>query len=176
MPTWDIKKHMPDQTGKVNPCHVFSNVFNLVQVAIVTGGNTGIGKEIVRHLALNNAKVYMASRTESRALAAIKELESEHPELAQKPGIAFLQLDLSSLESSQTAAQTFLEKEERLDILSGSCYFYTHSRLLTFVSSTVNNAGIMATPYELTEVCNNSPATAYELISPIGRAGTPISV
>lgn len=87
-------------------------------MAIVTGGNTGIGKEIVRYLALNNAKVYMASRTESRALAAIKELETEHPELTQKAGIVFLQLDLASLESSQAAARSFLEKEDRLDILS----------------------------------------------------------
>lgn len=98
-------------------------------MAIVTGGNTAIGKETIRYLALKNAKVYMASRTESRALSAIKELESEHPELAQKAGIIFLHLDLSSLQSCQSAARSFLELEDRLDILSSSL-FELYSRLL----------------------------------------------
>ncbi|KDQ21285.1 hypothetical protein BOTBODRAFT_197762 [Botryobasidium botryosum FD-172 SS1] len=114
---WDIEKDMPDVTGKV---------------AIVTGGNTGLGKEIVRQLAKRGAKVYMASRTESRALSAIEELENDHPEIKSKAGIVFLQLDLTSLASCQAAAKQFLEKETRLDIL-------------------INNAGIMATPYELTK-------------------------
>jgi NAD(P)-dependent dehydrogenase (short-subunit alcohol dehydrogenase family) len=87
------------------------------QVVIVTGGNTGLGKEMVRQFALHNAKVYMASRTESRALAAIEDLKKDHPELADKPEITFLHLDLASLESSMAAARSFLEKEERLDIL-----------------------------------------------------------
>ncbi|KDQ21289.1 hypothetical protein BOTBODRAFT_25713 [Botryobasidium botryosum FD-172 SS1] len=114
---WDIDKDMPDVTGKV---------------AIVTGGNTGLGKEIVRQLAKRGAKVYMASRTESRAHGAIDELENDHPEIKSKAGIVFLQLDLTSLASCQAAAKQFLEKETRLDIL-------------------INNAGIMATPYELTK-------------------------
>ncbi|KZS88823.1 NAD(P)-binding protein [Sistotremastrum niveocremeum HHB9708] len=118
MPHWDIKKDMPDCTGKV---------------AIVTGGNTGIGLETCRYLALRNAKVYMASRTESRALAAIEKINTENPEIKSegKPGIEWLPLDLVSIKSCQNAAKTFLEKEKRLDIL-------------------INNAGIMAVPYELT--------------------------
>ncbi|TFK69855.1 NAD(P)-binding protein [Pluteus cervinus] len=116
--TWDIDKNMPALPGKV---------------AIVTGGNTGIGKEIVRQLARRGAKVYMASRTESRANAAIEEIIAEHPEIAEKGGsIAFLELNLRDLKACQAAAQEFLQKEERLDIL-------------------VNNAGIMATPFELTQ-------------------------
>lgn len=88
------------------------------QVAIVTGGNNGLGKESVRQLALHGAKVYMASRTESRAIECIDELERDHPELHGKSRIIFLKLDLTSLESCQRAAKEFLEKEERLDILS----------------------------------------------------------
>jgi len=113
---WDAQKDMPDLTGKV---------------AIVTGGNTVLGKEVVRHLALHNAKVYMATRTESRALSSIEELEKDHPEFKERAAIVFLQIDLTSLVSCQTAARAFLEKEERLDML-------------------VNNAGIMGWPYELT--------------------------
>ncbi|THG92504.1 hypothetical protein EW145_g8695, partial [Phellinidium pouzarii] len=76
--------------------------------------------------------VYMASRTEARARAAIAELNSAHPEIATKGGrIEFLELDLTSLAGCQAAARAFLEKETRLDIL-------------------INNAGIMATPPKLT--------------------------
>ena len=93
----------------------------VAQVAIVTGGNTGLGKEIVRQLARRGAVVYMASRTEARARSAIDDLLAEHPEIKEKGGrIEFLPLDLCNLKSCQEAARMFLEKEKRLDILSTS--------------------------------------------------------
>jgi len=115
--SWDPKRNMPDLTGKV---------------AVVTGGNTGIGKEIVRELALHNARVvYMASRTESRALAAIEEMKTRDEAIKKADNVKFLKLDLADLKSCREAANAILEKEDRLDIL-------------------INNAGIMATPYEIT--------------------------
>ncbi len=75
----------------------------------------------MRQLARRGAKVYMASRTESRARAAIDELTTEHPEIAEKGGsIEFLQLDLCDLKGCQAAAREFLQNEKRLDIL-GKC-------------------------------------------------------
>lgn len=69
----------------------------------------------------------MASRTEARARDAIKELYGEHPEIAsaakQGGGIEFLPLDLCNLASCQAAAKIFLEKENRLDILSKHRFF-----------------------------------------------------
>jgi len=126
MVSWNPVKDMPDQTGKVRsgflaPSNLSARHSHLGQVAVVTGGNNGLGKEAVRQLALHGAKVYMASRTETRAVAAIEELEREHPELQGKSRIVFLQLDLASLESCQRAAKEVLENEERLDILSGFC-------------------------------------------------------
>ena len=44
----------------------------LIQVAIVTGGNTGIGYLTVRWLLKKNAKVYLAARSEGRAREAIQ--------------------------------------------------------------------------------------------------------
>ena len=92
----------------------------------------------------------MASRTEARARAAINELIDEHPEIKQKGGrIEFLQLDLCDLNGCREAARTFLEKENRLHILSmcaiDSNLFHCLINLL------VNNAGIMATPPDLTK-------------------------
>ncbi|KIK64544.1 hypothetical protein GYMLUDRAFT_220981 [Collybiopsis luxurians FD-317 M1] len=99
------------------------------RVAIVTGGNTGLGYITVRELARKGAHVYMFSRTESRALAAIEKIKTElGPEI--KPKIDYVNFNLQKLSSAKQAAEQFLKLEQRLDIL-------------------VNNAGIMATPYEL---------------------------
>ncbi|KAG8987306.1 hypothetical protein FRB94_001991 [Tulasnella sp. JGI-2019a] len=85
------------------------------KVVIVTGGNTGIGKETVKALLLKNAKVYMASRSKDRAFAAIAELKAE----TGKDAI-FLQLDLANLDSITQAAQEFKSKERCLHILFNS--------------------------------------------------------
>lgn len=43
-------------------------------VAVVTGCNCGIGKQIVRELNIRGAKVYMLCRDENRTQTAIREL------------------------------------------------------------------------------------------------------
>ncbi|KAJ3485818.1 hypothetical protein NLI96_g4702 [Meripilus lineatus] len=76
------------------------------RVVIVTepeGGNSGVGKETIKVLLLHNAKVYMASRSKSRAAEAIQELKTATGKQAH-----FLELDLSSLESIRKAAQEFM--------------------------------------------------------------------
>ncbi|KAJ3720121.1 hypothetical protein C8R42DRAFT_583424 [Lentinula raphanica] len=112
-PQWTVSS-IPDLSGRV---------------AIVTGGNTGLGYITVRELARKGARVYMLSRTDTRAFAAMDKIKGElGPEL--NPQVEYINFDLLSLNSAKKAADTFLQKEKRLDIL-------------------VNNAGIMATPYEL---------------------------
>ncbi|KAJ7621313.1 hypothetical protein FB45DRAFT_992302, partial [Roridomyces roridus] len=95
------------------------------QVAVVTGGNAGLGKQTVRALLQHNAKVYMACRSRVKAEAVIAELK----ELTGKEAI-FLEMDLADLASVKRAADEFLSKEERLNIL-------------------YNNGGIMCPPIEL---------------------------
>ncbi|KAK5131708.1 hypothetical protein LTR16_000493 [Cryomyces antarcticus] len=98
------------------------------KVAIVTGGNTGIGYETARLLAKNGAKVYLAARSEEKANTAIEKIRSGDI----KGSVEYLPIDLMDLSSVTKAAQAFANKEKRLDIL-------------------MNNAGIMANPYELTK-------------------------
>ncbi|KAF5381921.1 hypothetical protein D9757_007579 [Collybiopsis confluens] len=99
------------------------------RVAIVTGGNTGLGFVTVRELARKGAHVYMLSRTESRALEAIEKIKEElGPDLT--PNIDYINFNLLKISSAKGAAEEFLKRETRLDIL-------------------VNNAGVMATPYEI---------------------------
>jgi retinol dehydrogenase-12 len=74
------------------------------KVFIVTGGNAGIGKETCKQLFLKNAKVYPATRSESKAQAALEELEKETGKEA-----IFLKLDLSNLDATKKSAQEFLE-------------------------------------------------------------------
>ncbi|KAG6833420.1 hypothetical protein H0H93_013266 [Arthromyces matolae] len=72
------------------------------KVMLVTGGNTGIGKEIIRALLSRNAKVYMASRNAAKAKAAIDELREDMGKEA-----VFLELDLASLRSVRRAVEEF---------------------------------------------------------------------
>ncbi|KAF8214827.1 NAD(P)-binding protein [Mycena galopus ATCC 62051] len=84
------------------------------KVAIVTGGNTGIGWATIQFLARKGAKVYMGARDEGRARAAIKELEAEN---LNDGSVHFLKLDLSDPRNARATAREFLDKEDRLDIL-----------------------------------------------------------
>ncbi|KAA1476963.1 NAD-P-binding protein [Dentipellis sp. KUC8613] len=95
-PIWSVED-MPDLGGKV---------------IIVTGGNAGIGKETVKNFLRRGAKVYIASRSEERVCTAIHDLKAETGKEA-----LFLKLDLSDLKSVKAAAEEFLSKETKLDIL-----------------------------------------------------------
>lgn len=92
--------NLPEQNGKV---------------FIVTGGNSGIGFEIVRILYLKGAKVYMAARSEAKAKEAIKLIKSANP--TKYGEIKFLHIDLSDLTTIKKAAEDFAAQEEKLDVL-----------------------------------------------------------
>ncbi|BGP38625.1 hypothetical protein JCM10450v2_002574 [Rhodotorula kratochvilovae] len=110
---WDPETDLPDLTGKV---------------AVVTGGNDGIGFITVGALHKKGCKVYLACRSEEKARSAIERLNKAHP--GSEGGLVFLPFDLTELASAKRAAATLQEKETRLDII-------------------VCNAGVMAWPYEL---------------------------
>ncbi|KAJ7065630.1 NAD-binding protein, partial [Mycena amicta] len=98
------------------------------QIILVTGGNTGIGLETIRQLVRKDAaKVYLAARSPEKAAKAIESLEAAKD--ARKGQVVFLQLDLADLKSVRRAAEEFLSKEERLDVL-------------------FNNGGVMGSPPE----------------------------
>jgi NAD(P)-dependent dehydrogenase (short-subunit alcohol dehydrogenase family) len=95
------------------------------KVILVTGANTGIGKETVLQLAKHNpAKLYLAARTEAKARDAIKSIKTA---ISKPVDIEYLPLDLASLKSVREAAERVNASTARLDIL-------------------ILNAGIMAVP------------------------------
>ncbi|KAI0088800.1 NAD(P)-binding protein [Irpex rosettiformis] len=105
--TFSVDDQIPNLTGRV---------------VIVTGGYAGIGKETSKALLDHNAKVYIASRSKTKADVAIQELKKA---TGHEP--LFLQLDLANLASVRQAAEEFLSKETELHIL-------------------FNNAGVMTPP------------------------------
>ncbi|KAL6890803.1 hypothetical protein GGI43DRAFT_430434 [Trichoderma evansii] len=101
------------------------------KVVLVTGGNSGIGFETVKQLALHGAKVYIGARSESRAKQAISNILSENPSIS-KDLLDWLPLDLSSLPNVIKAANALSIAETRLDIL-------------------INNAGVAAEEFVTTK-------------------------
>ncbi|KAL4793918.1 hypothetical protein BDV19DRAFT_399774 [Aspergillus venezuelensis] len=84
------------------------------KVVLVTGGNTGLGKESIRQILLHNPQqVFLAARTESKARDAIADLESTAPNVK----LTWLPLDLSSVKSVTEAAELFKQHADRLDVL-----------------------------------------------------------
>ncbi|KAF7548057.1 hypothetical protein G7046_g8806 [Stylonectria norvegica] len=86
------------------------------KVFIVTGGNNGVGFELCKILYKTGAKIYMATRSEIRATAAIQAITAQ-PRPATAGSIEFLHLDLNDLQSVKAAASAFAAKETKLDVL-----------------------------------------------------------
>lgn len=97
------------------------------RVVLVTGANSGIGFEAARAFAAHGAHVVLGCRNEQKARAAIAAIADAAPGAS----IEFLPLDCADLESVAAAAERFRGDHRRLDVL-------------------VNNAGLMAIPYERT--------------------------
>lgn len=80
---------------------------------IVTGANTGIGYETALALYVAGASVTLACRDRGRA-------EQAHANMEQHAGSGSVQvghLDLADLDSVRLFAETYLEQNERLDVL-----------------------------------------------------------
>lgn len=103
---------VPDQTGKS---------------VVVTGANSGTGKEAARRLAAAGARVVMAVRTPAKGEAARAEILAQYP----AADLEVRRVDLADLASVQDFADGIIADAAPLDVL-------------------VNNAGVMAPPTRMT--------------------------
>ncbi|KAK0385885.1 hypothetical protein NLU13_7062 [Sarocladium strictum] len=85
------------------------------KVYLITGANTGIGKDLARILYSKNARVYMAARSRERAEAAMEDIKRTAP--GSKGDLIFLLLDLGDLSTIRGTAEEFTARESRLHVL-----------------------------------------------------------
>jgi NAD(P)-dependent dehydrogenase (short-subunit alcohol dehydrogenase family) len=83
------------------------------KICIVTGSNSGIGKQTAMALADNGAHVVMIVRSEERGEEARQEIIRE----TGNESIDMLLADLSSMEQIRNVTAQFKEKYDRLDVL-----------------------------------------------------------
>ncbi|MBN9056738.1 MAG: SDR family NAD(P)-dependent oxidoreductase, partial [Rhizobiales bacterium] len=81
------------------------------RVALVTGGNKGIGLEVSRQLGMAGVRVVIGARDVDRGTTAAAELKS------QGIDVFCVQLDVTDERSTTAAAQIIAETYGRLDIL-----------------------------------------------------------
>lgn len=94
---------------------------------IITGGNTGIGKETALNLARRGAKIYIACRDMKKAQLALEEIR----ERTGSRDVYVMKLDLASCKSIREFVTEYRKKEDKLHVL-------------------LLNAGVMMTPHKLT--------------------------
>ncbi|XP_049781160.1 retinol dehydrogenase 13-like isoform X1 [Schistocerca cancellata] len=102
------------------------------KTAIITGANTGIGKETALDLARRGATVVLACRDEQKAETAAEDLRKRLQSCEGAGQVHVQRLDLASLTSVRACARRLLEQHPKIHLL-------------------INNAGIMACPHAVTE-------------------------
>jgi NAD(P)-dependent dehydrogenase (short-subunit alcohol dehydrogenase family) len=80
---------------------------------LVTGANTGIGKETARALAARGGRIFLACRSPDSGRRAIEEIAAQ----TGNRELELLTLDLGDLTSVRTCAQTLLARGEPLHVL-----------------------------------------------------------
>ncbi|KAM9773906.1 retinol dehydrogenase 13-like [Syngnathus typhle] len=98
------------------------------KTVIITGANTGIGKETAQELAKRGGRIIMGCRDMEKCEAAAKEIRGN----TLNPHVYACHLDLASMKSIREFADRIKEKEQRVDVL-------------------INNAGVMRCPAWKTE-------------------------
>ncbi|MGH9083504.1 MAG: oxidoreductase [Acidimicrobiales bacterium] len=98
------------------------------RTAVVTGANSGIGERTALELAVHGAHVVLACRDQAKAQRAADRIVGIAPDAS----VEVVRCDLASQDSVRAAAADVRRRHDRLDLL-------------------VNNAGVMASPFAVTE-------------------------
>ena len=98
------------------------------KVVIVTGANTGIGRETAANLAQRGARVILACRTMKKAQQVAKHIIKQ----SHNKHVCPMKLDLCSFQSIRKFVQDFKKKEDKLDVLINNAgVFGPHERVIT---------------------------------------------
>ena len=109
MSAW-TQRDMPDLSGRI---------------AVVTGGNVGLGFASVEGLAARGARVVLACRRVDSGHEAVDRIRSRVPNAS----VEVLRLDLAEAGSISDFAKAFLANYDRLDILMNNAGVVNHPRI-----------------------------------------------
>ena len=101
------------------------------KTCLITGGTSGIGKEIAFGLAKMKANVILVGRNKAKCQAALEEIWRNVSVSTNKNRISYLLADLSSQASIHQLANKFLENYESLDILVNNAGVFLSRRVTT---------------------------------------------
>jgi NAD(P)-dependent dehydrogenase (short-subunit alcohol dehydrogenase family) len=85
------------------------------KIALVTGGNRGIGREIARQLAAKGFRVVLTARDQKAGTKAASSIKGD---------VGFLALDVEDDKSVTQAAERFGKESDRLDVLINNAGIY----------------------------------------------------
>jgi NAD(P)-dependent dehydrogenase (short-subunit alcohol dehydrogenase family) len=135
------------------------------KTAIVTGSNTGIGKETARGLAQRGARVVLACRD-------VKKAEAARDDIAQTAGrkdVEVMDLDLGSKASIRAFAEKFRSGHDRLDLLVNNAGLWPTARGTTKdgleTTFGVNHVGTWLLTQELLPLLRKSAPSRVVVLS-----------
>src|SRR5688572_8330528 len=135
------------------------------KVVIVTGANTGIGKETARGLAAQGAKVVLAVRDLDKGEAA----RADIVDTTGNADVDVLSLDLGSKASIRSFVSAFRAKYNRLDILVNNAGVWTRTRQTTEDGFErifgVNHLGTFLLTHELLPLLEKSTPARIVVVS-----------
>lgn len=83
------------------------------KTVLITGGNSGVGKETAIALAMRGARVIIACRDVDKAEKAVRDIKIKSHSI----NVLHMELDLANMRSIRDFCKSFLVREKRLDIL-----------------------------------------------------------
>ncbi len=118
------------------------------KICIVTGANSGIGKETALELAKTGATVVMICRNAEKS----KPVQEEIRKLSGNPNVDLLLADLSSQKQVRRVAEEFKAKYPRLDVLVNNAGFVQPKKQMTEDGYEVQFATNHLAPFLLTNL------------------------
>ncbi|MDF0542268.1 SDR family NAD(P)-dependent oxidoreductase [Sphingobium sp. H39-3-25] len=116
------------------------------RVAVVTGANSGIGKQVAKALARQGWRVIGTGRDADRIKAAEAEIRAAAPDAK----IDILRADLSLLAEAEILADAIAARTDRIDLLVNNAGGMTDALVMTSEGLEANFAGNHLGPFVLT--------------------------
>ena len=137
------------------------------KLVLITGANSGIGKETARGLAAMGATIIMACRNLAKATPVRDAIIEE----TGNAGVSVMHVDLASLESIRTFAREFAAVHTCLDVLINNAGTFSTSRQETEDGFERTMGTNHLGPFLLTQAVEIYSCTTPLIKNPIAKAG-----